>query len=147
MKRFLFVFIALAAFVLPQDAFARKADDLQFTDTLDTPKKINQFTEALRLAPDVFVYSSIIPPDGSSVTVKGLRFNPSMKAVMETDFIASDPRLQKKLKKINRLTKPLNPVFDLTVKYENVPEGIAVAYYITNISVFGGGKVPVKSEY
>lgn len=147
MKRFFFVLLALTAMLLPQDAFARKADDLHFTDTLDTTKQINQFTEALKLAPEVFVYSSMTYPDGGTVTVKGLMFNPSMKKVLASDFIANDPKLEKKLKKINRLTRPLSPVFDLTVKYEHVPKGIAVAYYITNISVLGLGRVPSKSEY
>ena len=147
MKRFFLIVLTLAAMLLPQDVFARKTDDLHFTDTLDTPKQKTQFTEALKLALDVFVYSSMTYPDANTVTVKGLKFNPSMKGVLASDFIANDPKLEKKLKKINRLTRALSPVFDLTVKYENVPQGIAVAYYITDISVFGGGRVPAKSEY
>lgn len=147
MKRYLLIVIALVGMLMPQDVFARRADDLHFTDTLDTPKQKAQFTEALELAPEVFVYKSLTKPDDGTVTIKGLKFNPSMKGVLASDFIANDPKLEKKLKKINRLTRALNPVFDLTVKYQNVPQGIAVAYFITNISVLGGGRVPAKSEY
>lgn len=137
----------LSVILIPQDVSARKVgNDLQFTDTLRTEKKRAQFADALRLAPDVFVYSSIQTKGDTSVTVKGLQFNASMKGTLNSEFVESDPRLAKKLRKISRLTKPLNAVVDLTVNYHNVPEGLAVAYYIRNISLMGIGKVPEEYE-
>ncbi len=140
-KLFILTFAALM-FLIPDIVSARRTGDLHFTDTLRTEKKRAQFTEAMRIAPEVFVYSSIVTQGDTSVTVKGMQFNASMKGTLNSDFVASDPRLAKKLKKISRWTKPLNAVCDLTVNYHNVPEGIAVAYYIRNISVMGFGGIP-----
>lgn len=147
MKRYILLIIALLALFAPQRIYARKSDDLHFTDTLDTPKQKAQFLEALKLAPDVFVYDSYDVSGHTTVTVRGLRFNPSMKGVLASGFMDNDPKLAKKIKKINRLTRPLNASFDLRVEYHDVTQGIAVAYYITNVSVFGGGKVPAKEDY
>lgn len=147
MKKYLFIIIALVSVLLSPDVSARRVgNDLQFSDTLSTAKKRAQFKDALRLAPDVFVYDSIKTQGDTSVTVKGLKFNASMKNTLNSEFVESDPRLAKKLRKISRLTKPLNAVCDLTVNYHYIEEGIAVAYIIRNISIMGFGKVPEELE-
>ena len=142
MKRLLTIIFATVLAFMPFEASARKTGDLHFADTLRTEKKRAQFTQAMKLAPEVFVYSSIETQGDTSVTVKGMQFNASMKSTLNSEFVASDPRLAKKLKKISRWTKPLNAVCDLTVNYHNVPEGIAVAYLIRNISIMGFGGIP-----
>lgn len=147
MRKYLFLLIVVILALLPYESSARKVgNDLQFSDTLRTEKKRAQFRDALRLAPDVFVYDKLEARGDSTVTVRGLQFNASMKSTLNSEFVASDPRLAKKLRKISRLTRPLNAVCDLTVNYHNVPEGIAVLYLIRNISIMGFGKVPEELE-
>lgn len=147
MNKYLFLALITVAVLFSFDASARKVgNDLQFSDTLSTEKKLAQFTEALRLAPEVFVYKSIVTRADTSVTVKGLQFNASMKNTLNSEFVAGDPRLAKKLRKISRLTRPLNAVCDLTVNYHKVPEGLAVSYIIKNISMMGFGKIPEEYE-
>ena len=143
-----FLLTAVLSFAVSPDAVAagRKAKDLHYTDTLHTPRKQVQLLKAIELAPDVFVYDEFVRVDEYTVTIKGMKFNASMKNTLDSDFIADDAGLAKRLKRLARLTRPLNGVCDLTVRTEKIPEGLAVDYKIRNISVFGIGRVSDVSD-
>ena len=123
-----------------EDLIEKQPKTLHYTDTIRSQKKQDQFMKAIELAPSVFVYKEIIWEDASTVTVKGMRFNPSMKNTLDCEIVADDPGLGKRLRRLNAVTKPLNGVVDLTVSYHRVPSGIAVDYLIRNISLFGIGR-------
>lgn len=124
----------------PEDLIDKQPKSLHYTDTIRSQKKQDQFMKAIELAPSVFVYNEIVWENASTVTVKGMRFNPSMKNTLECEIVADDPGLGKRLKRLHTVTKPLNGVVDLTVSYHRVPSGIAVDYLIRNISLFGIGR-------
>jgi len=124
----------------------RKPKTLHYTDTLRSPGKQAQFLKAIELAPSVFVYNEIVWKDASTVTVKGMRFNPSMDNTLKCEIVEKDPGLGKRLKRLNTVTRPLNGVVDLTVSYHRVPAGIAVDYLIQNISLFGIGRSSDKKK-
>ena len=119
---------------------------LHYTDTLRSPNKQKQFLHAVELAPSVFVYKEIVWKDASTVTVKGMCFNPSMDNTLKCEIVENDPALGKRLKRLNSVTRPLNGVVDLTVSYHRVPAGIAVDYLIQNISIFGIGRSSDKKN-
>ena len=119
---------------------------LHYTDTIRSANKQQQFLRAIELAPSVFVYKEIVWKDASTVTVKGMRFNPSMDNTLKCEIVEKDPGLGKRLKRLNTVTRPLNGVVDLTVSYHRVPSGIAVDYLIQNISIFGIGRSSDKKK-
>ena len=119
---------------------------LHYTDTIRSANKQQQFLRAIELAPSVFVYKEIVWKDASTVTVKGMRFNPSMDNTLKCEIVEKDPGLGKRLKRLNTVTRPLNGVVDLTVSYHRVPSGIAVDYLIQNISIFGIGRSSEKKK-
>ena len=119
---------------------------LHYTDTIRSANKQQQFLRAIELAPSVFVYKEIVWKDASTVTVKGMRFNPSMDNTLKCEIVEKDPGLGKRLKRLNTVTRPLNGVVDLTVSYHRVPAGIAVDYLIQNISIFGLGRSSDKKN-
>ena len=143
--------IAVMIFTLPSsalcsgqnnydEALEKRPRTLHYTDTIRSQRKQDQFMKAIELAPSVFVYKEIVWDDSSTVTVKGMRFNPSMDNTLKCEIVDDDPALGKRLKTLNTVTRPLNGVVDLTVSYHNVPAGIAVDYLIRNISIFGIGR-------
>jgi len=146
--KYLLALAVLALFALPAkaggpdtaDALKDQPRTLHYTDTLRSQRKQDQFMKAIELAPSVFVYKEIVWEDASTVTVKGMKFNASMKNTLMCEIVEGDPALAKRLKTVNAVTKPLNGVVDLTVSFHRVPAGIAVDYLIRNISVFGIGR-------
>ena len=146
---FVAVLLSLPAFADGQtakEALAKNPKSLHYTDTIRSARKQNQFLKAIELAPSVFVYDEIVWDDPSTVTVKGMRFNPSMDNTLKCEFVIDDPGLGKRLKRLNSVTRPLNGIVDLTVSYHNVPAGIAVDYKIRNISIFGIGRKSSKNK-
>ena len=159
MSKYIHYLLALTAavlFALPANALCPEPDyreqlrkqpkTLHYTDTLRSPNKQQQFLRAVELAPSVFVYKEIVWRDASTVTVKGMRFNPSMDNTLKCEIVEKDPGLGKRLKRLNTVTRPLNGVVDLTVSYHRVPSGIAVDYLIQNISIFGIGRSSDKKK-
>ena len=143
------VLLSLPAFADGQtakEALAKNPKSLHYTDTIRSARKQNQFLKAIELAPSVFVYDEIVWDDASTVTVRGMRFNPSMDNTLKCEIVTGDPGLGKRLKRLNSVTRPLNGIVDLTVSYHNVPAGIAVDYLIRNISVFGIGRKSSKNK-
>ena len=120
-----------------KEQLRKQPKTLHYTDTIRSANKQQQFLRAIELAPSVFVYKEIVWKDASTVTVKGMRFNPSMDNTLKCEIVEKDPGLGKRLKRLNTVTRPLNGVVDLTVSYHRVPSGIAVDYLIQNISIFG----------
>ena len=129
-----------------KDELRKQPKTLHYTDTIRSANKQQQFLRAIELAPSVFVYQEIVWMDASTVTVKGMRFNPSMDNTLKCEIVEKDPGLGKRLRRINAVTRPLNGVVDLTVSYHRVPSGIAVDYLIQNISVFGIGRSSDKKK-
>lgn len=129
-----------------KDELRKQPKTLHYTDTIRSANKQQQFLRAIELAPSVFVYQEIVWKDASTVTVKGMRFNPSMDNTLKCEIVEKDPGLGKRLRRINAVTRPLNGVVDLTVSYHRVPSGIAVDYLIQNISVFGIGRSSDKKK-
>jgi hypothetical protein len=153
--KYFLALIAVALFTVPafagpdggyKDALDKQPKTLHYTDTIRSAKKQNQFLKAIELAPSVFVYKEIVWENSSTVTVKGMRFNPSMDNTLKCEIVENDPALGKRLKRLNSVTRPLNGVVDLTVSYHRVPAGIAVDYLIRNISVFGIGRSSDKKD-
>lgn len=152
----LLAFVAAILFALPSHALtpgpgtdellAKRPKTLHYTDTIRSQRKQDQFMKAIELAPKVFVYKEIVWDDASTVTVKGMRFNPSMDNTLKCEIVTDDPALGKRLKTLNAVTRPLNGVVDLTVSYHRVPSGIAVDYLIRNISIFGIGRRSEKKS-
>ena len=152
----LLALIAAVLFALPASAFCPEPDykdqlkkqpkTLHYTDTIRSQNKQDQFMKAIELAPKVFVYKEIVWTDASTVTVTGMRFNPSMDNTLKCEIVADDPALGKRLKTLNTVTRPLNGVVDLTVSFHRVPAGIAVDYLIRNISIFGIGRKSDKKN-
>ena len=143
------VLLSLPAFADGQtakEALAKNPKSLHYTDTIRSARKQNQFLKAIELAPSVFVYDEIVWDDASTVTVRGMRFNPSMDNTLKCEIVEKDPGLGKRLKRLNTVTRPLNGVVDLTVSYHRVPSGIAVDYLIQNISIFGIGRSSEKKK-
>ena len=137
--------IALPSFAQKQqedyrDLLRKQPKTMHFADTLHSPNKQKQFLRAVELAPSVFVYDEIVWIGSSTVTVKGMKFNPSMDNTLKCEIVENDPGLGKRLKRLNSVTRPLRGVVDLTVSYHNVPNGLAVDYLINNISLFGIGR-------
>ena len=129
-----------------KEQLRKQPKTLHYTDTIRSANKQQQFLLAIELAPSVFVYKEIVWKDASTVTVKGMRFNPSMDNTLKCEIVEKDPGLGKRLKRLNTVTRPLNGVVDLTVSYHRVPSGIAVDYLIQNISIFGIGRSSEKKK-
>lgn len=129
-----------------KEQLRKQPKTLHYTDTIRSANKQQQFLRAIELAPSVFVYKEIVWKDASTVTVKGMRFNPSMDNTLKCEIVEKDPGLGKRLKRLNTVTRPLNGVVDLTVSYHRVPTGIAVDYLIQNISIFGIGRSSDKKK-
>ena len=129
-----------------KEQLRKQPKTLHYTDTIRSANKQQQFLRAIELAPSVFVYNEIVWKDASTVTVKGMRFNPSMDNTLKCEIVEKDPGLGKRLKRLNTVTRPLNGVVDLTVSYHRVPSGIAVDYLIQNISIFGIGRSSDKKK-
>lgn len=148
MKKVLFVMAFILALLAGSGtASARQVKKVyHFADTLKSPNKQDRFLRAVDRAPEVFVYNEIVKNGTGSVTVRGMHFNDSIDNTLSSEFCAEDPKLKKNLTRVGRIVRPLNAIIDLTVDYHAVPKGIAVAYTIDNINIFGKGKVPDDSQ-
>lgn len=131
MKRF---FILTAIILL---SFSAAGEGLHYTDTLKTAKKQAQLTQALELAPSTFVYADYQTDGKSYASITGLRFNDSFRNILKTDYASDDPAFRKRLKKLTNMLRPLNIVCTFTVRYKQVPEGIAISYDLTDIRIWG----------
>lgn len=108
-----------------------------FADTIRSANKQAQFRKAIEVAPSTFVYKELVWKDKNTVTIKRMRFNESIKRTLDNDVVKYDPGLEKRLRKLYTVMRPLNPTIDLTISFHDVPEGIAVTYDISNVRVFG----------
>ena len=97
-----------------KEQLRKQPKTLHYTDTIRSANKQQQFLRAIELAPSVFVYKEIVWKDASTVTVKGMRFNPSMDNTLKCEIVEKDPGLGKRLRRLNTVTRPLNGVVDLT---------------------------------
>ena len=69
--------------------------------------------------------------------VTHLRFNDSMRLVLQLDFIQQDARLHKQMRRLYLVTRPFGVTGDLTVRYREVPRGLAIEYRITDLRIWG----------
>lgn len=149
MIKYLMSVVALLMLVVPAHAIRvdmdseaderaaiRQGGTMHFTDTLDTAKEIRQFEEALVIAPKAFVCQSCKQEPGV-VTFISLRMNPTIDNVIETPIVQSDPSLERKFRRIGRITHIFFGACDLKVSYSYLPNGhISVAYDISRIRFF-----------
>ena len=89
------------------DLLRKQPKTMHFADTLRSPNKQKQFLRAVELAPSVFVYDEIVWRGSSTVTVKGMKFNPSMDNTLKCEIVENDPGLGKRLRRLNTVTRPL----------------------------------------
>ena len=76
-----------------KEQLRKQPKTLHYTDTIRSANKQQQFLRAIELAPSVFVYKEIVWKDASTVTVKGMRFNPSMDNTLKCEIVEKDPGL------------------------------------------------------
>lgn len=118
-----------------EDAYA--IDQLSFRDTIRTGYKRVQFLTAIDLAPQTFYYDDYTDDGAGCVTIKGLRFNDSMKRTLKCDVVDQDPGLRKRLKRMYNAVRPFNAIGNLEVRYNIMDIGIAVEYHISEIRIWG----------
>ena len=146
-RRFIYILAAfLLALPVPAAFAAVQTDDdspvirpgksMHYSDTLNRPKEREQFLEAIRIAPETFVYEDIKIGQGVA-TIKGLRLNSSMDNTLQTAIVKADPRLEKKFRRINGWTRALGAACDLKVTWRTIETGaIYVEYDISRIRFF-----------
>ena len=108
-------------------------ETIRLRDTLKTDAQRKQFRQALKMAPTTFVYDSYDADGKSYASCKKLRFNDSMRQLLQQDFIQKDATLHKQMRRLYRLTRPFGVSGDLKVRYRQVPAGLLVDYEITNL--------------
>lgn len=133
--KILLAFFAVAVML----GFSERASAVQihYRDTLKNKDEQINFRKALEIAPETFVYDEYTADGSSYAIAKGFRFNESMKRTLNCEIVANTPKLQKKMKRLFMLVKPLGASGDLKVTYRTVKQGIIVDYYITNIRIWG----------
>ena len=104
---YLLAVIAAVLFTLPasalcpgpgyEEAIEKQPKTLHYTDTIRSQRKQDQFMKAIELAPKVFVYKEIVWENSSTVTVKGMRFNPSMDNTLKCEIVTDDPALVRRV--------------------------------------------------
>lgn len=114
-------------------------DEFHFRDTLHTPSKQAQFMKAVKVAPETFLYKEAVWHDANTVTFKRMKFNRSMQRTLACDIVKQDPGLTKRLNRLYKIVKPMNPVLDFKVSFHQLDAGhLAISYDLTNIDVFAG---------
>ena len=119
------------------DAESAPSKDLFFFDTLRTEGQRKQMMKAIELAPTTFTYTRFDGDGKSYVSVVGLRFNESMREALKSDILAQDPDLARRMRRLYLVVRPLSVSGDLTVRYKNIPEGMAVEYQISQLYMWG----------
>ncbi len=111
---------------------------IRLRDTLKTDAQRKQFRQALEMAPTTFVYDSYDADGRSFARCNKLRFNDSMKRLLQQEFVQKDAALHKQMRRLHRLTRPFNVSGDLAVRYRQLPGGaIALQYEISNLYIWG----------
>lgn len=111
---------------------------IRLRDTLKTDAQRKQFLQALEMAPTTFVYDSYDADGRSFARCNKLRFNDSMKRLLQQEFVQKDAALHKQMRRLHRLTRPFNVSGDLAVRYRQLPGGaIALQYEISNLYIWG----------
>lgn len=122
-------------------AKASAADQLYYLDTLKNLSEQKMIRLAIKEAPTAFVYKTISWSDLSDgykcVSMTGIKFNDSMKALIKSGAISEDPRMNKKIKRIWNIVRPLGVTLDLTLDWKEEPKYIIARYHINNIKVWG----------
>lgn len=120
-------------------SFTAKAghETIRFRDTLKTPAQRNQFRTALKMAPSTFVCESFKTDGRTYAGCTRLRFNDSMRRVLQLGFVQKDAFLQKQLRRLFLLSRPFNLSGDLMVHYREVPAGLAIEYEISELYIWG----------
>jgi hypothetical protein len=108
-------------------------ESIRLRDTLKTDAQRKQFLQALKIAPTTFVYDSYDADGKSYASCIKLRFNDSMKKLLQQEFVQKDATLHKQMRRLYRLTRPFGVSGDLKVRYRQVPAGLLVEYEITNL--------------
>ena len=137
MRAFYRLCLALAALLLGAAGVARATTPIVLRDTLRTAAQRTQFSKALKMAPSTFVYDGYSADGKSYASVTHLRFNDSMRRVLQLDFIQQDARLHKQMRRLYLVTRPFCVTGDLTVRYREVPRGLAIEYRITDLRIWG----------
>ena len=137
MRAFYRLCLALAALLLGAAGVALATTPIVLRDTLRTAAQRTQFSKALKMAPSTFVYDGYSADGKSYASVTHLRFNDSMRRVLQLDFIQQDARLHKQMRRLYLVTRPFGVTGDLTVRYREVPRGLAIEYRITDLRIWG----------
>ena len=137
MKRRILLTLTAALFLALPGRAAAKTTPIVLRDTLKTVSQRSQFNKALKLAPSTFVYDDYAADGKTYASVTHLRFNDSMRNVLKYDFVQKDAFLHKQLRRLYLVTRPFGVTGDLTVRYRQVPKGLAVEYTITDLRIWG----------
>ena len=137
MKRRILLTLTAALFLALPGRAAAKTTPIVLRDTLKTVSQRSQFNKALKLAPSTFVYDDYSADGKTYASVTHLRFNDSMRNVLKYDFVQKDAFLHKQLRRLYLVTRPFGVTGDLTVRYRQVPKGLAVEYTITDLRIWG----------
>lgn len=133
--------IAGLIFLGAKTNIAAAEDQLFYLDTLKNASEQKMIRIAIKEAPSAFVYKTIDWSDLSDgykcVSMTGIRFNDSMKALIRSGVVSDDPRLNKKLKRIWTIVRPLGVTLDLTLDWKEEPKYIITRYHINNIRIWG----------
>ena len=120
-------------------SFSTKAghESIRLRDTLKTKAQRNQFSKALKMAPSTFVYESYDTDGRTYAGCTKLRFNDSMRKVLQLEFVQKDAFLHKQLRRLYLMTRPFNVSGDLAVRYKTLPDGsMAVQYDISELYIW-----------
>ena len=110
---------------------------IRLRDTLKTDAQRKQFRQALEMAPTTFVYDSYDADGRSFARCNKLRFNDSMKRLLQQEFVQKDAALHKQMRRLYLMTRPFNITGDLSVRYKTLPDGsLAVQYDISELYIW-----------
>ena len=116
-------------------------DQLYYLDTLKNANEQKMLRIAVKEAPTAFVYSTLTKGEISdgykTIDMTGIRFNDSMKSLIKSGALSEDPSMNKKLKRIWNIVRPLGVTMDMVLEYKECPNYIVTRYHINNIRVWG----------
>ena len=129
-----------AAAVSPDEkddiAYYSRQKTMHFTDTLDIAREIQEFEQAVQIAPTTFVADSSHFEPGLAA-FKKLRLNRTIDRALETDIVKSDPGLETRIRRLRGWTRPFGAACDLRITYRYIENGyIYVEYDLTRIRLF-----------
>ena len=112
-------------------------ETIRLRDTLRTEAQRSQFRQAVKMAPSTFVCDSFKSDGKSSASCTKLRFNDSMRRVLQVEFVRKDAFLHKQMRRLYLMTRPFNITGDLSVRYKTLPDGsLAVQYDISELYIW-----------